>query len=127
MNRFSVLRVMVLAVAVSSSLWAVQSFARPAESDVSFVGLVTCSHCLDLAQHKGFTPWSWAMYQVSRGDNIVLVTDKDDYYLEGDRQDLVKYIGDRVTVTGRLNNLVTGHVNNLVIEVTNIVRPQKVK
>ena len=86
-------------------------------TDVRLPGLVTCSHCLDLTQHKGFTRWSWAMYRVSQGDSIVLVAPGNTYILQGDRQQLSKYVKDKLTVSGKLDGN--------TIEVTNITRPSK--
>jgi hypothetical protein len=119
MNRISIFRFVLASTVVMSSLLAVQTFAQPAVSDVTLTGLVTCSRCLDLTQHKGFTPWSWAMYKVSQGDNIVLVTAGKTYYLHGDRQQMSKYIQDKVTVSG--------HLDTNTIEVTNITRSPKEK
>jgi hypothetical protein len=59
------------------------------------------------------------MYKVSQGDDIVMVTSGKTYKLQGDRQQLSKYIQDRVTVSGNLD------VDT--INVTNIVRPAKEK
>src|ERR1700683_4645306 len=73
-----------IALALSAFITA-QAFARPALPDVTVRGLVTCSRRPDLRQHKGFTRWSWAMYQVSQGDNIVLVASGKTYVLQGDR------------------------------------------
>ena len=119
MNRISIFRFVVASAVVMSSLVGVQAFAQPALSDVTLTGLVTCSRCLDLTQHKGFTPWSWAMYKVSQGDNIVLVASGKTYDLRGDRQKMSKFIQDKVTVSG--------HLDANTIEVTNITRPPKEK
>jgi hypothetical protein len=96
---------------------AVQVVARPAVAEVSFTGTVTCAHCVDLAQHKGFTRWTWAMYRVSQGDRIIFVTSGKTYTLEGDRQQLSKYVEDKATVSGRLEAD--------TIEVTSIAHPAK--
>jgi hypothetical protein len=119
MNRISIFRFVVASAVVVSSLLAVQTFAQPAASDVTLTGLVTCARCLDLSQHKGFTPWSWAMYKVSQGDNIVLVASGKEYNLHGDRQQLSKCMQDKVTISG--------HLDANTIEVTNIARPPKEK
>ena len=119
MNRTSIFRFVVASAVVVSSLLTVQAFAQPTVSDVTLTGLVTCARCLDLTQHKGFTPWSWSMYKVSQGDNIVLVASGKTYNLHGDRQQMSKYIQDKVTISGRLDGN--------TIEVTNITRPPKEK
>jgi hypothetical protein len=101
------------------SFSASQAFAQPIAPDVTFTGLVTCLHCTDLTQHKGFTRWSWAMYRVSQGDDIVFVSQGKTYVLRGDRQQLSKYVEDKATVSG--------HLDDNTIVVTNIVRPAKEK
>lgn len=119
MNRFSVVRFAVASFLVLSSVLVVQTFAQPSVTDVTLIGRVTCSRCIDLSQHKGFTPWTWASYKVSQGDNIVFVASGKTYYLRGDRQQLSKYLEDKVTVSG--------HLEAFTIQVTNIARPQKEK
>lgn len=83
MKKNSILRFVGAGAVVMAAFLAAQTPARPAATDVSLTGLVTCSHCLDLGQHKGFTPWSWAMYKVSQGDSIVFVTSGKTYSLQG--------------------------------------------
>jgi hypothetical protein len=119
MNRISMLRLVLTTFAVWCSMLALQTFAKPVASDVTFTGVVTCLHCTDLSQHKGFTRWTWAMYRVSQGDQIVFVSSGKTYTLRGDRQELAKYVEDKVTVSG--------HLDADTIEVTNIVRPKKEK
>ena len=101
------------------SIFAIQTFARPALSNVTLTGKITCSLCSGLTQHKGFTPWSWAMYKVSQGDDIVFLTQGKFYRLQGDRKQLSKYIEDTVTVSGDLNAE--------TILVTNVARTPKEK
>jgi hypothetical protein len=86
---------------VWSNLCAASPFTAADSTSVELTGLITCSRCLDLAQHKGFTPWTWAMYQVSRGDDIVIKASSGAIYrLQGDRSLLTKYVGDKAIVTG---------------------------
>jgi hypothetical protein len=117
MKRISIVRFFVVSAVALSTFVAAQAFAQPAVQDVSLSGLVTCSRCLNLSQHKGFTRWSWAMYQVSQGDSIVVVTAGKAYKLQGDREQLSKFIEDKVTVSG--------HLDANTIEVTKITRPSK--
>jgi hypothetical protein len=51
----------------------------------------------------GFTAWTWALYSVRQGDDIILVASTKTYKLSGDREQLLKYIADKATVTGRLD------------------------
>ena len=117
MKKISRFGLAVAIVAVLSSIVATQVFARPVVTDVTFTGLVTCLHCADLTQHKGFTRWTWATYRVSQGDGIVLVASGKTYNLQGDRQQLSKYVEDSATISG--------HLNANTIDVTNIARPTK--
>jgi hypothetical protein len=103
MNKKSIVRFVLASFAVMCSILAVGTSSRASSSDVTFTGLVTCGHCLDLSQHKGFTRWSWASYKVSQGDDIVLVTPAKTYNLQGDRKQLSKYLEDKVTVSGNLD------------------------
>ncbi len=119
MKTVSKLGLALAGLGVLGSLLAVQVFARPEVAEVTFTGLVTCSHCVDLAQHKGFTRWTWAMYRVSQGDGIVFVTSGKTFRLQGNRQQLSKYVEDKATVSGCLEAD--------TIEVTNIDRPAKYK
>jgi hypothetical protein len=119
MKKISIVRFAIASLVALSAFVAAQTFARPAVSDVTLTGLVTCSRCSDLSQHKGFTPWTWAMYKVSQGDDIVLLVSGKTYKLQGDGQQLSKYVEDKVTVSG--------HLDANTIVVTNIARPAKEK
>lgn len=119
MSRIPVLRLVLASVVIGCSLLAIQTFAKPVASDVTFTGLVTCMRCTDLSQHKGFTRWTWAMYKISQGDEFVFLAGGKTYRLQGDRQQLSKYVEDKVTVSGQLNDD--------TIAVTTIVRPKKEK
>lgn len=114
MKRIWVLRFVLAGVL---SVLAVPSFARVTPSEVSWTGRVTCSQCTTLDQHKGFTPWTWAMYRLSNGDRLVFVTREKIYNLRGDREQLTKYVEDKA--------IVTGHLDVNTIEVTRIARPTK--
>jgi hypothetical protein len=119
MNKLSIARVMIAGVVALSSVVAVHAVVQTRTGDVTLTGRVTCSNCVELAQHKGFTPWSWAMYKLSQGDNIVLLTSEQAYKLQGDRQQLTKFIEDKATVSG--------HLDANTIKVSNITRPTKGK
>jgi hypothetical protein len=103
MKKMFTVRFVLASVVTIASVMTIGSTSRASSSEVSFTGLITCSHCLDLSQHKGFTPWSWATYSVSRGDDIVLATKGKTFNLQGDRKQLSKYIGDKVIVSGNLD------------------------
>ena len=78
-------------------------FSQDSTSDVTLVGTMSCAHCQGIQpQHKGYTRWTWALHSVSEGDDVVLVAQGNIYKLQGDRQDLLKYMEDKVKVAGNL-------------------------
>ena len=89
---------------VLSLLMTVASSAKPVEK-VTFTGLVTCAHCVgNQSMHKGYTPWTWALESVKhRGDDIVMVVGDKTYKLQGNTDEILNYIADKATVTGRLD------------------------
>jgi len=94
----------VVSLFVLSLLVNVPSFAHPA-NNVTFTGLVTCAHCVgNQPMHKGYTPWTWALESVKhQGDDIVMVVGDKIYKLQGNKDEILKYIADKATVTGRLD------------------------
>src|SRR5579872_616132 len=86
-----------------ASMLAIGASVQARSSGVTATGRVTCSQCVDLSQHKGFTRWTWAEYRVSQGDDIVLVTSAKTFNLQGDRKELSKYLEDKATVAGDLD------------------------
>jgi len=119
MKNMSIVRFFLASFVICLPIFAAQGMVQQSAGDASFTGVVTCSGCVSLGQHKGFTRWSWAMYKVSQGDKFVLVTSDKIYKLEGDRQLLSKYVEDKATVTG--------HLDGDTFAVTNITRPTKEK
>jgi translation initiation factor 2 beta subunit (eIF-2beta)/eIF-5 len=53
--------------------------------------------------HKGYTPFSWALNSVSQGDDIVFVSRDQVYKLQGDKDNLLKFMSAKVRVTGNLD------------------------
>ena len=120
MKTNSISRLAVAGLFVACSTFGIRAAAQPVLPDVTATGLVTCAHCVDLSQHKGFTRWTWATYRVSQGDQIVLMASGKLYKLQGDRQQLSKYVEDKVTLSGHLLDADT-------IEVANIEKSGKEK
>jgi hypothetical protein len=52
--------------------------------------------------HKGYTQFSWALNSVSQGDDIVLVSRDQVYKLQGDKDNLLKFMSVNVRLNGRL-------------------------
>ena len=77
----------------------------PEPKQVILTGRVSCGHCEGVQPvHKGYTPFSWALYSVSQGDDVVLVASDRTYTLQGDRDRLLKLISGKARVTGRLES-----------------------
>lgn len=91
---------------------------RPAPTDVTLTGLVSCGHCQGMQpMHKGHTQYSWALYSVSQGDDIVLVAHDKTYKLQGDKDQLLKFMSAKARITGRLDST--------TLQVQTIGRPEK--
>jgi hypothetical protein len=68
--------------------------------------------------HKGFTPWTWARESVkNQGDDIVIVVGDKIYKLQGNQDEILKYIADKATVTG--------HLDGSILQVEMIGKPGK--
>jgi hypothetical protein len=87
-------------------------------TSVSLIGTVSCSRCQGYPPvHKGYTRWTWAVHSVGEGDDIVLVVGNNIYKLQGDRDQLLKYMEDKVEVNGNLEGR--------TLTVQTIARPNK--
>ena len=87
-------------LAIAASVFA---FAETATHTVTLTGKISCAKCQGIQpMHKGFTRWTWALHSVSEGDDIVLVAGNGTYKLQGDKDQLLKHMEDKVTVSGDL-------------------------
>ena len=87
-----------------STNFAARSMRR-APTNVTLTGLVSCAHCQGMQpMHKGYTQYSWALYSVSLGDDIVLVAHDKTYKLQGDKNQLLKFMSAKARIAGRLDN-----------------------
>jgi hypothetical protein len=78
--------------------------ARSAPTEVTLTGTVSCGHCQGIQpMHKGYTQYTWALNSVSQGDDIVLVSRDQVYKLQGDKDDLLKFMSANARVSGRLD------------------------
>jgi hypothetical protein len=99
----TIYRVMLLASFFALGLTAVRP-AHSAGTDITLTGTVSCAHCQGIQpMHKGYTQFSWALYSVSQGDDIVLVVQDKAYKLQGDKDELLKFMSSKVRVTGLLD------------------------
>jgi hypothetical protein len=89
----------VAALLVPLSVWAVP----PTSGNVTLTGTVSCAKCQGIQPlHKGYTRYTWALQSVNDGDDVVFVVGNDVYKLQGDKDQLLKNMEDKVTVTGTL-------------------------
>jgi hypothetical protein len=104
MTRVAVTCLYVASVmALLSTVHVYASAETTSNASVTLVGTVSCSRCQGYPPvHKGYTRWTWAVHSVSEGDDIVLVVGSNMYKVQGDRSQLMKYMEDKVEVTGNL-------------------------
>jgi hypothetical protein len=78
--------------------------ARSAPTEITLPGTLSCGHCQGIQpMHKGYTRFSWALYSVSQGDDIVLLSRDQIYKLQGDKDNLLKFMSAKARVTGNLD------------------------
>ena len=87
-------------------------------TEVTLTGTVSCARCQGLQpMHKGYTQFSWALYSVSQGDDVVLVVQDKTYTLQGDKDQILKFMSAKARVTG--------HLEGATLQVTTIGHPTK--
>ncbi len=92
------------AIVASLVVGVAASTGDPTEAKgTTLTGKISCSKCVGIQpMHKGYTRWTWALHSVGEGDQIVLVVGRDTYELQGEKDQLLKYMEDKVTVKGDL-------------------------
>jgi hypothetical protein len=96
----TIYRVMFLAGIFALGMTAVRP-AHSANTETTLTGTMSCARCQGIQpMHKGYTQFSWALQSVSQGDDIVLVTQDKIYKLQGDKDQLLKFMSVKVKVTG---------------------------
>jgi hypothetical protein len=103
MSASLICRVAVVASIAALSLAAAVRPARAATTEVTLTGSVSCGHCQGFLLPKGWTEYRWGLYSVNHGDDVVLVVKNKDYKLNGDKDQLLKFMSAKVTVTGHLD------------------------
>jgi len=94
-----------LAAFVAPPSTAAVRSARSTPTEVTLTGTVSCGHCQGIQpMHKGYTQFSWALYSVGQGDDIVLIAQDKVYKLQGDKDKLLKFMSGKARVTGRLES-----------------------
>jgi hypothetical protein len=83
---------------------AAQSSSQAASRDVTITGTVTCSkYIYSKPDRKGFTAAEAIRLCAGQGYAYVIVSGKNVYPLEGDKNQMAKLAGEKVTVTGHVN------------------------
>ena len=96
--------IMCAGVLALAPMVAAQSSSQAASKDVTITGIVTCSkYIYSKPDRKGFTPAEAIRLCASQGYAYVVVSGKNVYPLEGDKNQLAKLAGEKVTVTGHVN------------------------
>jgi hypothetical protein len=91
------------AFVAAPSTFAVRS-TRTTPTEVTVSGTVSCGHCQGIQPlHKGYTPFTWALNSVSQGDDIVLVGQNQVYKLQGNKDELLKFMSAKARATGQLD------------------------
>jgi hypothetical protein len=91
-----------LAAFVTPATFAVRS-PRSVPAEVTLAGTVSCGHCQGIQPiHKGYTQFTWALNSVSQGDEIVLVSQNQIYKLQGNKDEILKFMSAKARVTGNL-------------------------
>ena len=93
-----------LAAFVAPSTGVTSRSGHSAPTEVTLTGTVSCGHCQGIQpMHKGYTQFSWALNSVSQGDDIVLVSRDQVYKLQGNTDNLLKFMSAKARATGRLD------------------------
>jgi hypothetical protein len=83
---------------------AAQSSYQAASKNVTITGTVTCSKYVNSRpERKGFTGAEAIRLCASQGYPYVIVSGKNVYPLEGDKTQMAKLAGEKVTVTGHVD------------------------
>jgi len=92
-----------LAAFVTPTNFAARS-TRSAPTEATLAGTVSCGHCQGIQPiHKGYTQFTWALNSVSQGDDIVLLSQNQVYKLQGNKDEILKFMSAKARVTGRLD------------------------
>jgi hypothetical protein len=96
--------VVLASVLALAPMVAAQSTSKVASKDVTITGTVTCTkYVYSKPERKGFTAAEAIRLCASQGYAYVIVVGKDVYPLEGDKNQLAKLAGEKVTVTGHVD------------------------
>ena len=91
---------------------ASQTSSQTPSDEVTITGTVTCSkYVYSKPDRKGFTPAEAIRMCASQGYSYVIVSGRNVYPVEGDRNKLAKLAGEKVTVTGQVETDLATNTN----------------
>ena len=102
-NKMAISLITLAGVLALVPMVAAQPSSQAAPKDVNITGTVTCSKYVNSKpERKGFTAAEAIRLCASQGYAYVIVAGKNVYPLEGDKNQLAKLAGEKVTVTGHI-------------------------
>lgn len=106
MNKMTTFRISFLVAAgvlALASMATAGTASQTAPKNVTITGTVTCSKYVNSKpERKGFTAAEAIRLCASQGYAYVIVSGKNVYGLQGDKNQLAKLAGDKITVTGHV-------------------------
>jgi hypothetical protein len=107
MNKIMSSRIVTIAltgVFAIAPMVAAQSSSQAGSKDLTITGTVTCSkYAYSKPDRKAFTAAEAIRMCIGQGYPVVIVSGKDVYPLKGDKNQMVKLAGEKVTVTGHVD------------------------
>lgn len=104
MTTYRIAFVALASVLALAPMVAAQFTSNAAPKDVTVTGTVTCSkYVYSKPERKGFTAAEAIRLCASQGYAYVIVAGKNVYPLEGDKNQIAKLAGEKVTVTGHVD------------------------
>jgi hypothetical protein len=102
-NKMKVSFILLAGVFALAPLASAQRASQAASKEVNITGTVTCTKYVNSKpDRKGFTPAEAIRLCASQGYAYVIVSGKNVYPLEGDKNQMAKLAGEKVTVVGHV-------------------------
>jgi len=102
-NKMTVSLVVLAGVLALAPMVAAQSSSQAASKDVTITGTVTCAkYAYSKPDRKGFSVAEAIRMCASQGYAYVIVSGKNVYPLQGDKNQMAKLAGETATVTGHI-------------------------
>jgi hypothetical protein len=102
-NKMTVSFILLASVFALAPLASAQPAGQSASKEVNITGTVTCTKYVNSKpERKGFTAAEAIRLCASQGYAYVIVSGKNVYPLEGDKNQMAKLAGEKVTVVGHV-------------------------